>query len=1091
MCSIEELTCFSEYDQYFVKAKKTAKKGRGSGGILVLIKKAFKSFVEIIPTTVENVLVFQIQKALFNTELDVFWFCTYVPPANSTFWNQCNSGFGVELLENCIMEMNNWYNFHILIVGDLNSRTANDNCVLVSADLDFSYDETHFQRFSDDKKSNTFGYQLLELCDVFDIVILNGLQKYNFDGSSTYICEEGSSTVDYFLASVEIVDNILLNSLTVLDHTESDHFPVVLSLSLPQQMHTVKEDFRDKTITDSTKCVWDQSKECIFKDTLKSDNLQYVLQGAYELIEHDVDKALELFNACFNVASECMKRKHSNKKTRSNGNWFNAECKKAKVLCRKYLIMFRDNRNDKTRGDYITARKDYYNTKKNRRQQFSKEKAEKLANDLKNSKDFWKTASDIGCGKKRNNVSERIEMSKWVEHFETVLRNEEHNFMYNLNYENENVSDTDDSMLNIDIPAEDVAWSVKDLKLNKSCGNDGTIAEMLKCGSNIAIPFLTKLFNVIFDKGIFPSQWSKAIMVPIHKKGSLHDVDNYRGISLLNVVSKCYTKVLNKRLRTWLDTNNVISECQAGFRKNYSTVDQIFNLNALIQKTLSRKGRKLYVAFVDFKKAFDSVKHNKLFECLLQTGVKGRFFETLRAMYSSLTSCIRVNGAYSEFFDCPTGVRQGCVLSPALFSMFINQLASHMNDNGRHGIQMLPGLIELFILLFADDVALLATTPIGLQNQLRVLENCCEELKLQVNIEKTKIMVFRKGGILGKHDVWYYDNEKIDVVNKYCYLGYIFTPTASAKLGTRHLATKGKKALFALNNAFKSIRDMSQDSYFKIFDVKIKPILTYSSEIWGLNRLDHLEKIHLLACKTFLGVPLQTPNKMVYGDLGRYPLFINTYVTTIKYWFKILKMARDRLPLQVYNMLLAVDRQGKQCWVSLVKNVLCQTGFMYVWLFQGAGDELSFLRLFKNRLIDMFVQEWTETMRGSERHQQYFQMKGTFERETYLCDIDRFYFRSCVSKARCSMLPLNGNLNRFSDNFYCKLCPFCKTKIEDERHFIIECPRYDNLRRKFLQHRRYLPLHAILGTRNKYCVRQLSNFIVFALKTRNEHVENV
>jgi hypothetical protein len=850
-------------------------------------------------------------------------------------------------------------------------------------------------------------------------------------------------------------------------------------------MKSVQGNSRDKSANDGAKCVWEKSKEFVFEDTLKSENLQYVLRGAYELLEYDVDKARELFVACFNVASECMTRtKNHNGKKRVDGDWFNAECRKAKVLCRKYLKIFRDTGIEKDRRGYINARNEYYNTRNRSRHRFNKEKADKLAEDLKNSKDFWKTASEIGCGKRRNKVSERIEMSKWVKHFKDVLKSEEHNSLYNANDANEYDMDTDDNMLNIDISAEDVAWAVRDLKLNKSCGLDGTMAEMLKCGSDIAVPFLTKLFNVIFDKSIFPSEWSKAIIVPIHKKGSLHEVDNYRGVSLLNVVSKCYTKVLNKRLLTWLDTNNVITECQAGFRKQYSTIDQIFNLNALVQKTLARKGRKLYVAFVDFKKAFDSVKHNKLFECLLKTGIKGRFFETLRAMYSSLISCIRVNGLYSEFFECPTGVRQGCVLSPALFSIFINQLASHMSENGRHGIQILPGLIELFILLFADDVALLASTPIGLQNQLRVLENCCEQMQLEVNIEKTKIMVFRKGGILGKHEVWYYKNEKVDVVNKYCYLGYIFSPTASAKIGTTHLVTKGKKALFALNNAFKSIREMSQDSYFKIFDTKIRPIVTYASEIWGLNRLDTVEKIHLSGCKTFLGVPTQTPNKMVYGDLGRYPLFVYTYVSAIKYWLKILKMERNRFPFQAYNMLLVVDQQGAPCWVSLVRNVLCKTGFMYAWMYQGVGDEHSFLLSFRNRLIDMFVQEWSESMRGSERHQQYFQMKLMFERETYLCDIDRFYFRSCVSKARFSMLPLNGNLNRFCDNFNSKLCPFCKTDIEDESHFIIKCPMYDELRQKFIQYRVNLPLHAILEAKNKKCVRQLSNFIVFALKKK-------
>ena len=84
-------------------------------------------------------------------------------------------------------------------------------------------------------------------------------------------------------------------------------------------------------------------------------------------------------------------------------------------------------------------------------------------------------------------------------------------------------------------------------------------------------------------------------------------------------------------------------------------------------------------------------------------------------MYESLVSCVRVNNELSDIFECPVGVRQGCVLSPTLFSLFINQLANYISENGVHGVQLLPNLLELFILLFADDVALISTTPGGLQ----------------------------------------------------------------------------------------------------------------------------------------------------------------------------------------------------------------------------------------------------------------------------------------------------------------------------------------------------------------------------------------
>ena len=405
------------------------------------------------------------------------------------------------------------------------------------------------------------------------------------------------------------------------------------------------------------------------------------------------------------------------------------------------------------------------------------------------------------------------------------------------------------------------------------------------------ILFMAKLFNTIFDKGIYPSDWAKAIIVPIHKKGDIHLVDSYRGISLLSIVSKCYTSILNTRLYNWLEENDKIVEMQAGFNRNYSTTNQIFNLYAIAQKCLSKKGQKLYVAFVDFKKAFDSVHYDKLLQAMQKEGVQGKFFASIKCMYDSLLSCVRENSEYPDFFDCPVGVRQGCVLSPTIFSVFINQLTNYITETGRKVDmvykQLLSGLVELFILLFADDVALLATTPYGLQNRLNSLKAWCDRLHMEVNRDKTKVMVFRKGGYLSKHEKWYYECTEMEVVNKYHYLGFAFTKNLSVKQGTDHLVAKGKKAVFNLCTSFQTCREMTKETFFKIFDSKIQSVLLNSSEIWGLHILDSIERVHLMACKKYLGVPSRTPNKMVYGKLSR-SLFIASYVRCIKYWFRLL-----------------------------------------------------------------------------------------------------------------------------------------------------------------------------------------------------------
>ena len=273
---------------------------------------------------------------------------------------------------------------------------------------------------------------------------------------------------------------------------------------------------------------------------------------------------------------------------------------------------------------------------------------------------------------------------------------------------------------------------------------------------------------------MYPSEWAKAIIQPIHKKGDTTNPDNYRGISLLSCVSKLYTSVINSRLTQWAEDNDVLSEAQAGFRKDYSTVDHIFTLHAMVSKHL-KKNKKLHVAFVDFRKAFDTVKRNVLWNVLLHLGIGGNMFNTLRAMYSSVLSCVRCNPRNTDYFNCMQGLKQGCLVSPVLFSFLINELASEIVLRGKHGIQLLPREIELFLLMFADDIALLSSTPVGLQNQLNVLYEVANRLGLLFNLEKTKIVVFRNGGYLARAERWYYGSELVSVASSYKYLGLKFT----------------------------------------------------------------------------------------------------------------------------------------------------------------------------------------------------------------------------------------------------------------------------------------------------------------------------
>ena len=131
---------------------------------------------------------------------------------------------------------------------------------------------------------------------------------------------------------------------------------------------------------------------------------------------------------------------------------------------------------------------------------------------------------------------------------------------------------------NSDISPKEVNEAIHHLKANKAAGPDGIIPEVYKHAGDKIIPFLVHLFNTIFTSGEYPKAWTEAIILPLYKKGSIHDPDNYRGTSLLNVCGKLYSHINNTRLSIWAEDHDVLGDIQAGFRKDHSTNDHIFTL---------------------------------------------------------------------------------------------------------------------------------------------------------------------------------------------------------------------------------------------------------------------------------------------------------------------------------------------------------------------------------------------------------------------------------------------------------------------------------------------------------------------------------
>ena len=236
--------------------------------------------------------------------------------------------------------------------------------------------------------------------------------------------------------------------------------------------------------------------------------------------------------------------------------------------------------------------------------------------------------------------------------------------------------------LNSNVTIDEAACVVQKSKSGSAWGYDELPYEVLK--SPVIIACLQQLFQYVFDSGVIPSVWRQAIVCPILKDPSSdrRDPMNYRGISLLSCINKLYTSLLNTGLTGYLETNDMLADEQNGFRKQRSCENHVFTLNSLIKNNSN-----VFTAFIDLKRCFNYVDRDMLLYKLLLHHIDGKFYNSIKSIYTSTVSAIRINNKLTEWFDCTTGVRQGCNLSPMLYSVFANDLVKEIYDLGI-GIQV-------------------------------------------------------------------------------------------------------------------------------------------------------------------------------------------------------------------------------------------------------------------------------------------------------------------------------------------------------------------------------------------------------------------
>ena len=217
---------------------------------------------------------------------------------------------------------------------------------------------------------------------------------------------------------------------------------------------------------------------------------------------------------------------------------------------------------------------------------------------------------------------------------------------------------------------EEVEAAVKALKMGKSAGVDNIPADLVQAGGEAMIDILTTICNKIWKTGDWPTTWTQSLVITLPKKGNLQLCQNYRTINLISHPSKVMLKLILNRLQP--QAEEIIAEEQAGFRAGRSTTEQIFNLRILGEKCLQHQ-QNLYHVFVDFKKVFGRVRHEALW-ATMKIYINASIIRAIENLYDKAQSAVLFNGSTGEWFRTTVGVRQGCLLSPTLFNIFLERI---------------------------------------------------------------------------------------------------------------------------------------------------------------------------------------------------------------------------------------------------------------------------------------------------------------------------------------------------------------------------------------------------------------------------------
>ena len=440
-----------------------------------------------------------------------------------------------------------------------------------------------------------------------------------------------------------------------------------------------------------------------------------------------------------------------------------------------------------------------------------------------------KPRSSVTIKDKQNNIITNSEdrRDRWREHFSEILNRDDPEDPI----EEEESTETEMTNINTNPPTlNEIYNAIKMLKNGKAPGHDGIQAELLKSDIHYTSKKLQVIFNEIWEKEQTPTNWRRGLIFKIPKKGNLKECKNWRGITLLPIFSKVLGRIVIDRIKKGIDSK--LRKEQAGYRTNKSTIDQIFILRNIIEQSNEWQSS-LYIHFIDFEKAFDSIHRESLWKIMKSYGIPDKLIAVVKALYENFECAVIDDNTNTEWFPIKTGVKQGCNMSGFLFLLVIDWIMKETVKNQDNGIRW-KFTSKLDDLDFADDIALLSSTKNHIQTKTDRLVKHSARIGLKANQNKCKV-IRMNGNNTEKVNI---NGDPVEDVTQFEYLGAFISTDGG---GTKDLGNRIGKAR-ATFNRLKNIWQASNirmKTKLKLYKTLVIPVLMYGSETWKINKIDN------------------------------------------------------------------------------------------------------------------------------------------------------------------------------------------------------------------------------------------------------------